>query len=58
MPKLTFAATFQLMHLHSSVRSFASKEVTFTLHYMYRGNCVVICDKWVHKKCMVAFQES
>ena len=33
-PKLTFAATFQLMHLHSSVRSFASKEVTFTLHYI------------------------
>ena len=33
-PKLTFAATFQLMHLHSSVRSMASKEVTFTLHYI------------------------
>ena len=33
-PKLTFAATFQLMHLHSSVRSFASKDVTFTLHYI------------------------
>ena len=33
-PKLTFAATYQLMHLHSSVRSFASKEVTFTLHYI------------------------
>ena len=31
-PKLTFAATLQLMHLHSSMRSFASKEVTFTLH--------------------------
>ena len=33
-PKVTFAATFQLMHLHSSVRSIASKEVTFTLHYI------------------------
>ena len=33
-PKLTFAATFQLMHWHSSVRSFASKEVTFTLHFV------------------------
>ena len=31
-PKLTFAATFQLMHLYSSVRSYASKEVT--LHYI------------------------
>ena len=32
-PKLTFAATFQLMHLHSSVRSIDSKKkVTFTLH--------------------------
>ena len=25
---------FQLMHLHSSVRSITSKEVTFTLHYL------------------------
>ena len=30
-PKLTFATTFQLMYLHSSVRSIAFKEVTFTL---------------------------
>ena len=28
---------FQLMHLHSSVRSIASKEVTFTLHYIVDG---------------------
>ena len=28
---------FQLMHVHSSVRSIASKEVTFTLHYIVDG---------------------
>ena len=44
-PELTFAATFQLMHLHSSVRSFASKEVTFTLHYITMGHpCPDIFD--------------
>ena len=42
-PKLTFAATFQLLHLHSSVRSFASEEVTFTLHYITSGSQTITC---------------
>ena len=32
------------MHLHSSVRSFASKEVTFTLHYITLRCCPMLPD--------------
>ena len=32
----------QLMHLHSSVRSIASKEVTFTLHYSKTNNLILM----------------
>ena len=37
---------FQLMHLHSVVRSNASKEVTFTLHYITSH----VRSTWSHKR--------